>query len=84
VIWLCRIARSLLAILRQPIAKQAMPFGNHLSLKKRKRFGNILSLNTCWQLGNEQLLSVRKLFVITYCLTFIGDFGNLLLLKQKQ
>jgi hypothetical protein len=36
VIWLCRIARSLLAILQQPIAKQAMPFGDHLSLKKQK------------------------------------------------
>jgi hypothetical protein len=34
VIWLCRIAECSLAILRQPIAKQAMPFGNHLSLKK--------------------------------------------------
>jgi hypothetical protein len=30
---LCRIAQSLLAILRQPIAKQALPFGNHLLLK---------------------------------------------------
>jgi hypothetical protein len=30
------IARSLLAILRQSIAKQAMTFGDHLSLKKRK------------------------------------------------
>jgi hypothetical protein len=36
VIRLCRIAKCLLAILRQPIAKQAMPFGNHLSLKKAK------------------------------------------------
>jgi hypothetical protein len=36
VIWLCCIAKSLLAILQQPIAKQAMPFGNHLSLKKAK------------------------------------------------
>jgi hypothetical protein len=26
----------LAAILQQPIAKQAMPFGNHLSLKKAK------------------------------------------------
>jgi hypothetical protein len=34
--WLCRIAKSLLAILRQAIAKQAMPFGDHLSLKKAK------------------------------------------------
>jgi hypothetical protein len=36
VIWLCRIARSLLAILQQPIAKQAMHFGDHLLLKKQK------------------------------------------------
>jgi hypothetical protein len=35
-IWLCRIARSLLAMLRQPTAKQAMPFGDCLSLKKAK------------------------------------------------
>jgi hypothetical protein len=35
-IWLCHIDRFLLAILRQPIAKQAMPFGDHLSLKKAK------------------------------------------------
>jgi hypothetical protein len=34
--WLCRIAKSLLAILRQAIAKQAMPFGDHLLLKKAK------------------------------------------------
>jgi len=33
------IARSSLAILRQSIAKQAMTFGDHLSLKKRKWFG---------------------------------------------
>jgi hypothetical protein len=65
-IWLCRIARSLLAILRQPIAKQVMPFGDRLSLKKLRRFGYVLSLNICWQLGDEQSLSVRKLFVITY------------------
>jgi hypothetical protein len=64
-IWLCRIARSLLAILQQPIAKQAMPFGDHLTQKKKKkrrRFGYILSLNICWRLGDEQSLSVRKLF----------------------
>jgi hypothetical protein len=49
-IWLYRIARSSLAILQQPIAKQAMPFGNQNSL------------NICWQLGDEQSLSVRELF----------------------
>jgi hypothetical protein len=36
VIWLCPIARSSLAILRQSIAKQAMPFGDQLLLKKQK------------------------------------------------
>jgi hypothetical protein len=65
-IWLCRIARSLLAMLRQPIAKQAMPFGDHLSLEKRKQFGYVLLLTICWQLGDEQSLSVRELFLITY------------------
>jgi hypothetical protein len=35
-IWLCHIARSLLAMLRQPIAKQVMPFGDCLLLKKAK------------------------------------------------
>ena len=34
-IWLCPIARSLLAILRQSIAKQAMPFGDQNSLNNR-------------------------------------------------
>jgi hypothetical protein len=44
-IWLCRIARSSLAILRQSIAKQAMPFGDQLSLKNESDLSNILSLN---------------------------------------
>jgi hypothetical protein len=35
-IWLCSFAKDSLAILRQPIAKQAMPFGDRLSLKKAK------------------------------------------------
>jgi hypothetical protein len=60
----------------------------------------------CWQLGDEQSLSVRELLLlslnkqcllaITYCkkakaisvifyrLILIGDFGDLLLLKQKR
>jgi hypothetical protein len=62
VIWLCRIAKSLLAILRQPIAKQAMPFGDHLLLKKQMQFEYVLLLNICWRLGDEQSLSVRELF----------------------
>jgi hypothetical protein len=50
-IWLCLIARSLLAILRQTIAKQAMPFGNHLSLKGESNFSSIILLNmlATWQ-----------------------------------
>jgi hypothetical protein len=43
-IWLCGIAKSSLAILQQPIAKQAMPFGDHILLKKQRRFGYILLL----------------------------------------
>jgi hypothetical protein len=34
VIWLCCITKRSLAILRQPIAKQEIPFGDHLSLKR--------------------------------------------------
>jgi hypothetical protein len=64
VIWLCRIARSLLAILQQPIAKEAMPFVGHLSLKSESNLSNILSLNICWQLGDEQLLSIRELLLL--------------------
>jgi hypothetical protein len=59
VIWLCCIAKSSLVILRQPIAKKAMPFGDYLSLR---RFGYVLLLNICWGLGDEQLLRVRELF----------------------
>jgi hypothetical protein len=63
VIWLYRIARSSLAILRQSITKQAMPFGDHLLLKQAKQFGYNLSLNTCWQLGNKQSLSESRSFI---------------------
>jgi hypothetical protein len=84
VIWLCHIAKHSLAILRQPIAKQAIPFGDPLPLKKRRQFEYVLSLNICWQLGDEQSLSVRELFCDYLLLTLIGDFGNLLSLKQKQ
>jgi hypothetical protein len=65
-IWLCHIVGFSLAMLQQPIAKQAMPFGNHQLLKKRKQFGYVLLLAICWRLGDEQLLSVRELFLITY------------------
>jgi hypothetical protein len=65
VIWLCLIARFLLAILRQPIAKQAMNFGDHQLLKSEIDLSNILSLNICWRLGDEQSLSVRKLLLLS-------------------
>jgi hypothetical protein len=48
--------------LQHPIAKQAMPFGNHLSLKKQKQFGYVLLLDIGWRLGDEQSLSVCELF----------------------
>jgi hypothetical protein len=35
-----------------------MPFGDHLSLKSESDFSNILLLNLCWRLGEEQSLSV--------------------------
>ncbi len=38
-----------------------MPFGKYLLLKSKSDFSNILSLNLCWQLGEEQLLSIREL-----------------------
>jgi hypothetical protein len=41
------------------IAKKAMPFGDHLLLKCESDFSNILSLNLCWRLGEEQSLSIR-------------------------
>jgi hypothetical protein len=78
VIWLCLIARSLLAILRQSIAKQAMPFGDHLSLRKAKVIWvKFYRLIYAGDFGEEQSLSVRKLsllslkkqclLAITYC-----------------
>jgi hypothetical protein len=39
-----------------------MLFGDHLSLKKRRRFGYVLSLNTCRGLDDKQSLSDRRLF----------------------
>jgi hypothetical protein len=70
VIWLCRIAKSLLAILRQPIAKQAMHFGDHLLLKKQRQFEYVLLLNIYWRLGDEQSLSVCEL-ICDYLLLII-------------
>jgi hypothetical protein len=48
-----------------------MPFGDHLSLNKRWRFGFVLSLNICWRFGNKQSLSV------------LWQFGNNLLLNIR-
>ncbi len=81
-IWLCRIARSLLAIFRQPIAKQAMPFGDLLLLKKAKRFGYVLSLNTCRRLGKEQLLSDSRAFITIAKQAM--PFGDYILLKKQK
>jgi hypothetical protein len=55
--WRRTIAKCLRAFIT--IAKQAMPFGDRLSLKSENDFSNILSLNLCWQLGEEQSLSIR-------------------------
>ena len=79
-IWLCHVARSSLAILRQSIAKQAMLFGNRLSLKNESHLGKILSLNLCWRLGKEQSLSVREHFLQS--LNIDWQFGDLLLLNS--
>jgi hypothetical protein len=47
--WQRTIAKCLQAF--TTIAKQAMPFGNHLSLKSESNFSSILSLNmlATWQ-----------------------------------
>ncbi len=55
--WRRTIAKCLGAF--TTIAKQAMPFGDHLSLQSKSDFSNIYRL-ICWRLGNEQLLSVRE------------------------
>jgi hypothetical protein len=39
-----------------------MPFGNHLSLNKRWRFGYVLLLNIRWQFSDTQLLSFCRQF----------------------
>jgi hypothetical protein len=83
VIWLCLIARTSLAILRQPIAKQAIAIWRSPIAKKSKSdLGKILLLNLCWRLGKEQSLSVRELFLQS--LNIDWRFGDLLLLKQKR
>jgi len=51
------------------IAKQAMPFGDHLSLKSESDFSNILSLNLCWRLGDHLSLKSES------------DFSNILSLN---
>jgi hypothetical protein len=51
-----------MAIWRSRIAKQAMPFGDHLSLNKQRRFGYVLLLNIRQQFGNKQSPSVRGFF----------------------
>jgi hypothetical protein len=51
-----------MAIWQSRIANQAMPFGDHLSLKKRRRFGYVLLLKICRRLGDKQSLGVCGLF----------------------
>jgi hypothetical protein len=41
------------------IAEKAIPFGDHLLLKKQWQFGALLLLNKRWQFGDKQSLSVR-------------------------
>jgi hypothetical protein len=48
-----------MAIWRSFIAKKAMPFGDHLSLKKRWQFGYFLSLNIHWCFVDTHLLSFQ-------------------------
>jgi hypothetical protein len=72
----------LLAILQQPIAKQAMPFGDLLSLKKAKQFGYVLLLNTCWRLGDKQSLSDSQAFITIAKQAM--PFGNHLSLKKRK
>jgi hypothetical protein len=56
-----------MAIWRSFIAEKAMPFGDHLSLKKQWRSGYVLSLNICWQFGNTHLLNFAGNLARTYC-----------------
>ncbi len=78
--WQRTIAKYLQAFIT--IAKKAMPFGDHLSLKSESDFSTILSLNLCWRLGKEQLLSVGEHLLIS--LNIDWRLSDLLLLKQKQ
>jgi hypothetical protein len=70
-----------MAIRRSFIAEKAIPFGNHLLLKKRWQFGHVISLNIRWQFGDTHSLSfcgrfddnpiAKHLFAIlatSYCL----------------
>jgi hypothetical protein len=59
-----------------------MPFGDHILLKGESNFGNILSLNLCWRLGEEPSLSIREHLSIS--LNIDWQFGDLLSLKQKR
>jgi hypothetical protein len=82
-IWLCHIARSSLAILRQPIAKQAMAiWRSPIPKKSESDLGNILSLNLCWRLGEEQSLSDSRAF--TTIATQAMPFGDHLSLKGES
>jgi hypothetical protein len=58
-----------MAIWHSIIVEKAIPFGDHLSLKKQWQFGNVLLLNICWRFGD------------THSLSFRGRFGSNLLLN---
>jgi hypothetical protein len=81
VIWLYIIARTLLAILRQSIAKQAMTFGDHLSLNTRFAIWRILSLDPRWRFCDSLLLNKRLPLAITYRWKSESDLGNILSLN---
>ncbi len=62
-IWLCRIATSLLAILQQPIAKQVMAIWQSPIAKSESDLGNILSLNLCWRLWRRTIAKCSRALI---------------------
>jgi hypothetical protein len=68
-----------MVILQYFIAKQAMPFGDCLSLTKRWQFGYILLLNIRGRFGDTQLLRVRGQFCNNLSLNIAWQFWRLLI-----
>jgi hypothetical protein len=60
-----------------------MPFGDHLSPKKRWRFGYVLLLKIRWRFGNTQLLSVRWQFCDNLSLNIHWQFLQPLIAKTE-